>query len=213
MLFSACGKNIVFDVGFAIDGSNSIDDNEYRLTKDFVKDVIRIFTISEQSTHVALLEYASEASIKVYFDDDDYYQADKLLERVEQLTQAQGASTNIGRGLEKTLGMFSADYGMREKVGWSHQIIDLFTVFSTFYMDQLGKIRRHHWKGRLKISKMVFGEQVAKMYRRLFGGGQACVPHHTNVCKISRLWGAVYRIYSKKRPSRISAHPEGRKSF
>ena len=132
MLFSACGKNIVFDVGFAIDGSNSIDDNEYRLTKDFVKDVIRIFTISEQSTHVALLEYASEASIKVYFDDDDYYQADKLLKRVEQLTQAQGASTNIGRGLEKTLGMFSADYGMREKVGWSRQIIHLFTVFSTF---------------------------------------------------------------------------------
>ena len=117
MLFSACGKNIVFDVGFAIDGSNSIDDNEYRLTKDFVKDVIRIFTISEQSTHVALLEYASEASIKVYFDDEDYYQADELLKRVEQLTQAQGASTNIGRGLEKTLGMFSADYGMREKVG------------------------------------------------------------------------------------------------
>ena len=117
MLFSACGKNIVFDVGFAIDGSNSIDDNEYRLTKDFVKDVIRIFTISEESTHVALLEYASEASIKVYFDDEDYYQADELLERVEQLTQAQGASTNIGRGLEKTLGMFSADYGMREKVG------------------------------------------------------------------------------------------------
>ena len=132
MLFSACGKNIVFDVGFAIDGSNSIDDDEYRLTKDFVKDVIRIFTISEESTHVALLEYASEASIKVYFDDDDYYQADKLLERVEQLTQAQGASTNIGRGLEKTLGMFSASYGMREKVGWSRQIIHLFTVFSTF---------------------------------------------------------------------------------
>ena len=22
--------------------------------------------------------------------------------------------------------------------------IDLFTVFSTFYMDQIGKIRRHH---------------------------------------------------------------------
>ena len=117
MLFSACGKNIVFDVGFAIDGSNSIDDNEYRLTKDFVKDVIRIFTISEQSTHVALLEYASEASIKVYFDEHDYYQADKLLEKVEQLTQAQGASTNIGRGLEKTLGMFRAENGMREKVG------------------------------------------------------------------------------------------------
>jgi len=28
------------------------------------------------------------------------------------------------------------------------------TVFSTLQMDQLGKIRRHHWKERLKISKI-----------------------------------------------------------
>ena len=133
MLFSACGKNIVFDVGFAIDGSNSIDDNEYRLTKDFVKDVIRIFTISEQSTHVALLEYASEASIKVYFDEDDYYQADKLLEKVEQLTQAQGASTNIGRGLEKTLGMFSADY---TSLGYNITEAELMDM-----MNQIGKLK------------------------------------------------------------------------
>ena len=117
MPFSVCGEDIGFDVGFAIDGSNSIDDNEYRLTKEFVKDVIGIFTISNQSTHVALLEYASEASIKVYFDDEDYYNVDKLLERVEKLTQAKGGSTNIGRALERTLEMFSSDNGMREKVG------------------------------------------------------------------------------------------------
>ena len=30
-----------------------------------------------------------------------------------------------------------------------------FTVFSTFYMDKLGEIRRHHWKERLiDISKI-----------------------------------------------------------
>ena len=31
---------------------------------------------------------------------------------------------------------------------------DLFTVFSTFYVDQLEKIRRYHWNERLKISKI-----------------------------------------------------------
>ena len=31
--------------------------------------------------------------------------------------------------------------------------IDLSTVFSTFDMDKLGKIRQHHWKERLDISK------------------------------------------------------------
>ena len=31
--------------------------------------------------------------------------------------------------------------------------IDLSTVFSTFDMDKLGKIRQHHWKERLDIGK------------------------------------------------------------
>ena len=31
--------------------------------------------------------------------------------------------------------------------------IDIFTVFSTFDMDTLRKIRRHHWKERLNIGK------------------------------------------------------------
>ena len=30
---------------------------------------------------------------------------------------------------------------------WKH--VRPFPGFSTFYMDQLGKIRRHHWKERL----------------------------------------------------------------
>ena len=32
--------------------------------------------------------------------------------------------------------------------------IDLFTVFSTFDMDKLGNIRRHHWKEHFNISKI-----------------------------------------------------------
>ena len=34
------------------------------------------------------------------------------------------------------------------------RVIDLFMVFSTFYLDKLEEIRRHHWKERLKINKI-----------------------------------------------------------
>ena len=77
------------------------------------------------------------------------------------------------------------------------------TVFSTFDMDQLGKIRRHRWNERLKISKIAKSESetshtredIAQQGLQTFvwwgggggGGGQVCSPHHTNVCKISRL--------------------------
>ena len=47
------------------------------------------------------------------------------------------------------------------------QTIDLFTIFfSTFDMDEFGKIRRHHWKGRLKISKISkFESDLLKSYK------------------------------------------------
>ena len=80
-------------------------------------------------------------------------------------------------------------------------------------MDQLGKIRRHHWKERLNISSNAKFESdtsqaiehIASKSRRKLkiydvcmgykwgggggggGGGQVCALYHTNVCKISRL--------------------------
>ena len=70
-------------------------------------------------------------------------------------------------------------------------------------MDQLGKIRRHHWKERLNISNNVkfesdtsqaiedIASQSCETLRRLYGGGrgwgQVYAVYHTNVDKISRL--------------------------
>lgn len=111
---SGCGGNVKFDVGFAIDGSNSIDDNEYRLTKDFVKDVIKAFSISEDGTHVALLQYASRGIMEIYFDDDEYRDPDLLLKEVENVRALRGAATDIGDGLQVALKeMFSTKNGMR----------------------------------------------------------------------------------------------------
>lgn len=106
-----CSKDFVFDVGFAIDGSGSIDNNEYRLTKDFVLDIIGIFSVSDEGTHVALLEYASEAPIKIYFDDNY-----ELLNEVKGLKQSKGHTTNIGTGLKQSLAMFDVNNGMRQEV-------------------------------------------------------------------------------------------------
>ncbi|XP_074626949.1 pikachurin-like [Acropora palmata] len=106
-----CSKDFVFDVGFAIDGSGSIDNNEYKLTKDFVLDIIGIFSVSDEGTHIALLEYASEAPIKIYFDDNF-----DLLNEVKGLKQSKGHTTNIGTGLKQSLAMFDVNNGMRQEV-------------------------------------------------------------------------------------------------
>ena len=73
-----------------------------------------------------------------------------------------------------------------------------FYGFLTFDMDKLGIIRRHHWKERLKISKaakfdsdLLTNEDIAPL-RRLYGAdAPLSLPHDTNVCKSSKLCGAV----------------------
>lgn len=74
-------------------------------------DVIGIFSVSDEGTHIALLEYASQANIKIYFDDPD------PVDNVKKLTQAKGGTTNIASGLEESLFMFDVDNGgMRQEV-------------------------------------------------------------------------------------------------
>ena len=82
-------------------------------------------------------------------------------------------------------------------------------------MDQLEKIRRHHWKERLNSSNNAkfesdtsqaiedIASQSCGNLRRLYGGvrgggGQVCVLYHSNVYKISRLWGATFSLVFKK---------------
>ena len=63
-------------------------------------------------------------------------------------------------------------------------VTDLCTVFSTFDMDKLGKIRWHHWKQRFKIKKIAWFESDLLK---------------TNEDR--RLHCGSYRIYSNKRPT------------
>ena len=78
---------------------------------------------------------------------------------------------------------------------WLQVGIDPLIVFSMFNMDQLGKIRRHHWKERVKISKIAKFESdllktkedtVPKRRENLqtfVRWGHRLAPHRTKVCK------------------------------
>ena len=61
--------------------------------------------------------------------------------------------------------------------------------------NKLGKICRQHWKERLKISEIVSSAKSRNFTDVCVvwdgGRGHICVPHNTNVCKISRLCGGA----------------------
>ena len=81
----------------------------------------------------------------------------------------------------------------------------------TFDMDQLAKHRRHHLKKRLKISKIANFEsdtfsasedialQVAKFYRRLYGGGGARF-----VTRLDCAWKPHFESQPKKDSKQVS---------
>ena len=87
-------------------------------------------------------------------------------------------------------------------------LMDPSTVFQTFDMDQVKKIRQHHWKERYNISKLAKFESdtssasedmapqsCANLQTFIRGGGggggggggvgESLCLHHTNCCKIS----------------------------
>ena len=57
------------------------------------------------------------------------------------------------------------------------------TVFSTFDLDQVGKLRQHHW-GKHLLKR---AESYENLQTFFMVGGEVYAPHHTNVCNISRL--------------------------
>ena len=82
--------------------------------------------------------------------------------------------------------------------------------------NKLGKICRQHGKERLKISKIVSSAKSRNFTDVCIvggagggGGGEGrghiCAPHHTNVCKISRLCGgAISSIVFNKSLSNLA---------
>ena len=63
---------------------------------------------------------------------------------------------------------------------------NLFTVFSTFDMDKLGKICQHHWKEHLKISKIaVFESDTCKACR----DSSASCEKFTEICIVGGKFG------------------------
>ena len=77
--------------------------------KDFIKNMVRDnYTISEPGTHVGIVEYSDEPSMKLRLDDmfDE--------NQIDEMTPSEGESGNLDKALEKSVDkMFSVALGGR----------------------------------------------------------------------------------------------------
>ena len=70
-----------------MDGSNSIDENEWRKTQDFVINLIKAFPISPDGTHVGVVEFGKDAKIQIHFSN--FTERSSLIQAVNNIKQGK----------------------------------------------------------------------------------------------------------------------------
>ena len=115
--------NIPLDFAILIDTSGSISRKNFKLLLHFIRSLVNSFQVSEDHTHIAIIEYSTRASVQLRFNDlpGSKLTKNNVLDIVNKLPRTRGY-TFIDRALrlanEK---VFTLKGGMRDdarKVRW-----------------------------------------------------------------------------------------------
>ena len=90
-----CHKSV--DLAFILDASGTIDDSQWKLTKDFVQGVSNGFRLASNGTRISIVTYSTLPHIERRFDDLN--QNDNLIGFLESMSQPRG-DTRTDRALK-----------------------------------------------------------------------------------------------------------------
>ncbi|KAG9476083.1 hypothetical protein GDO78_002913 [Eleutherodactylus coqui] len=105
----AC-KEMRADIVFLIDSSASIEDADFKKTKEFLETFVEQAEIGPDRVQIGVIQFSSET--KVEFPLNRYMQKDELLAAISSIRQMQ-QGTMTGVALENTLPYFTAANGGR----------------------------------------------------------------------------------------------------
>ena len=101
-----------------VDTSGSIGRRDFKRLRDFIEDMVDGFDISEEGTHIAVVEYSTTVSIPLEFNAYTGAQrnAANMKRAIRKIPHSRGY-TYINKALEKAnTDVFSAKGGMRPNV-------------------------------------------------------------------------------------------------
>ena len=78
----------VLDLVFALDGSDSLTADEFEKLKELVIKSLSSYTISRKNTHVGVLEYSDEISIKLQLHQ--YFTIKELRQAINEIVPSRG---------------------------------------------------------------------------------------------------------------------------
>ena len=106
------------DLAILVDTSGSISKRNFGRLLRFIQDIVRGFTISEEGTHIALIEYSNIATIQLNFNDlrGRRRTVNNVVDRVKAIPHQRGR-TFIDKALHLAdRKVFVASAGMRNEV-------------------------------------------------------------------------------------------------
>ena len=114
--------NLPLDVAVLMDSSGSISRRNFQVFKRFIKSIITGFEISEDHTHIAIIEYSTKASVQLKFNDftGRALNRNNVKGRVNRIPHVRG-KTFIDRALRlANEEVFTEKAGMRD---WVKKVI------------------------------------------------------------------------------------------
>ena len=115
MFSTACLKSL--DVGLVIDGSISVDRDNFKKSLEFLSDLVGHLSVSPQGTHVGAIVYGSTATVKFNLAKSEYHTLSKLQEAIKAFDFPSGETrTDVALQLAAN-GIFSPAAGDRVDAG------------------------------------------------------------------------------------------------
>lgn len=111
MTTAGCAREL--DIGILLHDTLNIPSQSYTTLKHFVAEFASKFSVSSFGTHFSFISFDDESRIDFKFSDTEYYNTDKLQEKIKGLYQ-MGRGTRIDMAIQKaSKDLFSPSGGER----------------------------------------------------------------------------------------------------
>ncbi|KAM9851920.1 collagen alpha-6(VI) chain-like [Aulostomus maculatus] len=115
----ACEKQKA-DLVFLVDQSSSISDQDYKIMKTFLTELIASFKVSQDLVRVGLAQFNTNFQDEFYLNQ--YYSQDTISKHISNMIQL-GGGTKIGNALNSIREYFEASRGSRRSEGISQNLV------------------------------------------------------------------------------------------
>ncbi|XP_073486432.1 collagen alpha-4(VI) chain-like isoform X2 [Aquarana catesbeiana] len=100
------------DLVFLIDGSASISQNDFEVSKAFMKDVVDSFTIAENRVRIGVAQYSEDPQKEFFLNEHN--SSSKMKDHIDKIAQLN-QNTYTGKGLKFVKQFFDPTNGSRKK--------------------------------------------------------------------------------------------------